>query len=233
MVAPVLSEKQKQILEHIRVFRMTTPDIVKKLFYPDETDNAVKSHLRRLRESGHIQSAPLFHKQVYYHLNPGAARKIFDDDPRTVGPHSPMALAETYGMLRFCCDGPTRFHKFTRKEFVEEFPELLIQNIPEFNYYMDAAPEGKRLGHIYVDRGAKTERVVQRIQSIVGKRLRHPIWHREVLSNQNCRFAMGVVTFSDEKANVIQKRLSEDIPNIRIRMKVVKELFFLLNKKSH
>ena len=166
-------------------------------------------------------------------MRPDAARKLFDDDPRTVGPHSPMALAETYGMLRFCCDGPTMFHKFTRKEFIEEFPELLIKNIPEFNYYMDVDPDGNRLGHIYVDRGAKTERVVHRIQIIVGKRLRHPVWHKDLLSNQNCRFAMGVVTFSDEKADIIKKRLFEDIPNIRIRVKVVKELFFLPNKKSN
>ena len=229
----ILTEKQKQVLDHVRVFRMTTPDMVKKLFYPEETENAVKSHLRRLRESGHIRSAPLFRKNHYYYLSPDAARKLYDDDPRTVGPHSPMAIAETYGMLRFCCDGPIQFHKFTRKEFVEEFPELIIKNVQEFNYYMDKDSAGNRLGHIYVDRGAKIERIIKRIQTIVGRRLQHPVWHRDILSRENCRFAIGVVTFPDRKAAVIEKKLKEELPDVRIRMKVVEELFFLTNQKRN
>ena len=228
-----LTEKQSQVLNHIRVFRMTTPQIVKKLFFPDETPNAVKSHLRRLGDAGYIRHAPLFsEKKRYYYLSPDTARTLFDLDPRTVKPNGPLAMAETYGILRFCCDGPNLLHKFARNEFVEEFPELIIQNVPEFNYYMDSDPDGNRLGHIYVDRGAKATRILGRIQALVGKRLKHPVWHQEMLSKQNCRFAVGIATVTDRKAEVIQKLLEDEFPEIRFRIKVVCELFLLINKKT-
>jgi len=233
MVKSVLTEKQSQVLNHIRVFRMTTPQIVKDLFFKDETPNAVKSHLRRLADAGYVRHAPLFsQKQRYYYLSPDTARTLFDMDPRTVKPNGPLAMAETYGMLRFCCDGPTRFHKFSRTQFIEEFPNLVIKNVPEFNYYMDSDPEGNRLGHIYVDRGAKATRIVGRIQAVVGKRINHSVWNQEVLSKQNCRFAVGIATLTDRKAEVLQKLLEDEMPEIRFRIKVVRELFLLINKKA-
>ena len=53
-----------------------------------------------------------------------------------------------------------------------------------------------------------------------------------MLAKEHCRFAIGIVTFPDKKAEAIEKVLKDEFPEIRFRFKILEELFFLTNKKG-
>jgi len=143
-VVTTLTEKQLAVLRHIQTFRMTTPPVVKALFFPDEGPDAVKSFLRRLREAGLIDSAPLFEKYRYYHLAKPAA-SFLGEDPRKCSHLPPSSLLDHYGMLLFCCSQKPFRKRYPESEFRAEHPQLAVPGLLHRNYYIDRNEEEARL----------------------------------------------------------------------------------------
>jgi hypothetical protein len=228
------AERDDAILKHLKRYHLTTPEVLRRLFFPDVSTNAVTKVTSRLTREGRI-SRPLrlFEQRRYFVLTPREAVRL--------GEHRAVArkfeyqgLVNAYGVLCFCATTGTQ--KFTPKEFEEKFPELVIRGVRSGNYYIDveetdAGPlpaEGKksRLGFMLVDYGTSVETLVKKTQKITGRAYTLPAFARLI---QKGNFVIGIITPTVAKAEAVKAALSDDSPgNVRYRIEAVPELGELL-----
>lgn len=155
-----LTERDRRILEHLKRYRLTTFQTLKKLFYADRDESALKSTVyKRLIPGRYLESAPLTSTgKKYFHLGELGADEV---GLRDAGKpfRDTATLARRFGVLVFCCNGPRDLRpRFTLEEFSEFFPEWreryprLSHHFTHNDYFLDVDDEGeKRLGQILVD----------------------------------------------------------------------------------
>lgn len=128
------AERDDAILEHLRRYHLTTPEVLHRLFFDGVSPNAVTKVTSRLTREGRI-SRPLrlFGQRTYFVLTPREAVRL--------GEHRAIArkfayqgLVNAYGVLSFCAENGVQ--KFTPREFAAKFPELVIPGVRSGNYYM-------------------------------------------------------------------------------------------------
>lgn len=146
------------ILEHLRRYHLTTPEVLHQLFFTGSQLNAVRKVTSRLIREGRISPATLYEQRKYFVLTPREAERL--GEHRSIGrKFEYQGLVNAYGLLSFCV--ALEVQKFTPREFAQTFPELLIPGVRSGNYYLEPeeTPQGikKRLGFIYVDYGANLE----------------------------------------------------------------------------
>lgn len=225
-----LSPEQLEVLGHLRTFRVSTAEVVRELFFEEGTPEGVKSFLQRLRARGLIASADLFGTTDYHFLTNDGLRLFGDPPKRTVGLNS-SALAEAYGILRFCTRTRGRT-KLRKDQFQAKFPELVVKTMRATNYYLDDEEEPRRIGAIYVDRGIDTSKVGRRVgQTIIRKRLVDSTWRTNVLHSR--RFAVGVVTPTEHKVATLRARFAREWEGIAFRFEVVPELLLIRDRRKH
>jgi hypothetical protein len=158
-----LQDRDEQILQHLRRYRIATPEALNHLFFPNQTEEAMKSTLKRLRrtDSPYIESAKLYPRgnQVYYHLAPAGAAHVGVSE-KMACPVEQEALVRLLGQMLFCCVGPRLRPKFTAEEFSRSFPGVLVpdsrlaQRFPYDGYFLDVDEDGvRRLGRMLVENG--------------------------------------------------------------------------------
>ena len=225
-----LSSEQLEVLRHLRTFRVSTADIVRETFFQAGTSEGVKSFLQRLRARELIASADLFGATDYHFLTNEGLRLFGDPPKRTAGLNS-NALAEAYGILRFCSSSDHR-RKLRKDQFTTQFPELATRGVRATNYYLDDEQTPRRIGFVYVDRGIETSKVARRVGAMaISKRLRHPNWRTSVLDAH--RFAVGIVTPAPQKVETLRARLERDWPFVAFRFHVVPELLLIRDRRRH
>ena len=225
-----VSEEQFAVLKHLRTFRVTTAEVVQQTFFPDGKQEAVKSFLQRLRARGLIQHADLYGTTDYHFLTNEGLR-LFGDPPRRTAGLNPNALAEAYGMLLFCTRATGR-RKLRKGQFATQFPELAVRGARSTNYYLDDEEEPRRIGFIYVDRGIETSKVARRVGAVaIKKRLEHSAWRSSVIHSR--RFAVGIVTPSEQKAATLRARLEREWDFVTFRFEVVPELLIIRDRRRH
>jgi hypothetical protein len=220
--APIaLTGTDEAILAHVRRFRMTTQEVVHRLFYPGRDPDVVKSSLRRLRDGGHLASATLYQQRRYYHLTPRAARVLFGEKDKVARPFGEQALPRAYGILAFCClREPTRT-KYTTAEFEKTFPQLVAPGLPSSWYYRDEDGTHNRLGFIQVDHGAHHRRIVSKCHAVIRRRMEFDTWRTLITAD---RFVIAIVTARQRKADRIQETLREELQTVKFRIELVPEL---------
>ena len=225
-----LSPDQLEALKHLRTFRVTTSDVLRRLGIGGGSAEGVKSFLQRLRARGLIASADLFGTTDYHFLTNKGLALFGDPVRRTLGLHS-SALAEAYGILLFCIQGEGR-KKLRKDQFQTQFPELAVRGMRATNYYLDDEEKPRRIGFLYVDRGIDTSKVARRVGTVaISKRLGHPKWRTSVLDAH--RFAVGIATPSPQKVETLRTRLERDWPNVAFRFEVVPELLLIRDRRRH
>jgi hypothetical protein len=225
-----LSPEQLGVLGHLRTFRVSTAEVVRELFFEEGTSEGVKSFLQRLRARGLIASADLFGTTDYHFLTNDGLRLFGDPPKRTVGLNS-SALAEAYGVLRFCASSGHR-KKLRKQQFQTQFPELATRGVRATNYYLDDEETPRRIGFIYVDRGIETSKVGRRVGSVaIKKRLEDSSWRTQVLHSR--RFAVGIVTPTEHKVATLRARLEREWEYVTFRFHVVPELLLIRDRRRH
>ena len=225
----VLADK---VLNRIRLFRVMTFQALCQMLYEHEPQ-ALKSALRRLKESGYIETAHLLiGNRKYYHLTKKCLIKRFGDSPKAAGPLGALALPEHFGMMSFFSE-QTNHTKLSRSEFQKLFPKLcLVTGLRTGNYYLHKDTDGKKLlGYIYVDRGSADFRIVSKIRSkIVAPRLNDTSWRKQIIDKN--RFVISIVTTTPVKAAAIEDALVGAIySNIQFFTHVNPELELLLLRR--
>lgn len=228
-----LTDRQTEILAHIRAFRMSTFEVLHRLFFEDNEPEAVKSFVHRLREAGYLDTADLIYPRKYVYVTPMTVRRLFGESGKGAKPLGVYALARQFATLSFCCLGDTIQRKLTATEFREKFPTLSDNTLPKDFYYVDKDTSPQRLGFIYVDHGGSDpRRIYQRYRRIVTQRFRFPAWRQEVIDRD--RFIVAVITAKEERKKRIEEAFAEhqavraDNRLVSHRIEVVPDLIHLI-----
>lgn len=227
MVDVTLTAGQRRVLEHVRLFRITTQDVLERLYFRGREKN-VKSFLQRLRKRGFLDFAPLTSRRNYYHLTQRGLQLLGAPDLRA-GPLKGDSLVERYGILEFCSRRPAARQKLSKEDFATRFPQLAPRNMPGTCYYVDAEEEPRRYGWVYVHRSAPAWRVQTRVvQNILGRRYAHEGWKRVIDAGQ---FAVAVVSSTAQKSAELREIFSGDWPQVAFRFEVIEELLPILDRQ--
>jgi hypothetical protein len=227
-------ERDDAILEHLRRYHLTTPEVLRRLFFDGTSLNAVTKVTSRLTREGRI-SRPLrlFGQRSYFVLTFREAVRL--------GEHRSIAkmfdrqgLVNAYGVLSFCVENGVQ--KFTPKEFAEKFPELVIPGVRSGNYYIDVEEKGdgplpaegrkSRLGFMSVDYGTSPETIVKKVRKITGRGYSLPAFGQLI---QRGGFVIAIICPTAAKVEAVKAALSDEAPGfVRFRVEAVTELEELL-----
>lgn len=225
------AERDAAILEHLRRYHLTTPEVLHRLFFPGVGLNAVRKVTARLIRERRISPARLYEQRKYFVLTPREAERL--GEHRSIGrKFEYQGLVNAYALLCFCA--ATGVQKFTPKEFAEKFPDLVIPGVRSSNYYREPeqTPEGlkKRLAFIHVDYGISPNALLKKVRKIPSRAYTLPAFATLI---QRGLFIVTVLTPTEAKAAEIRAALSLEQPSpVRFRIQVVPELAELLTHRG-
>jgi hypothetical protein len=224
---PRLQDRDREILEHVRRYRLSTPEVLHRLFFDDSKMNAVTKVTTRLTELEFLQNHPLFGTNRYFTLGRRGARAT-GMAQKTVGPLGPQALYRDFGALAFFCLSNPPLRKFTVSELARNpsFASLLAPKIDSSHYYLDEFEKVIRLGHLWVEAGGPVDYVVRKVQqTIIAPRMSVPILANYI---QTQRFVVTIVTCTESKRVAILEALKQMATPVFFRVEVVSDLIHLL-----
>ena len=214
------SLQQFELLEHLARFRISTLHVLSDVFGKEY--EAVKSAVRRLRNRGLVEDAPLGVNGQCYFLSAKGARAL--GRRQSGAALGAAALAKRYGVLLFCTRHSDR-EKLTEEEFSSAeggFPALIAPKIDASSYYLDFQLEAPRVGFVYVHTGAADDEVRRKFRErIIGRRMALRPW-RELIEGR--RFVVGVVTSSASRGEELGQVLGEDWPHVSLDFETLPEL---------
>jgi hypothetical protein len=227
-------ERDDAILEHLRRYYLTTPEVLRRLFFEGTTLNAVTKVTSRLAREGRI-SKPLrlFEQRSYFVLTPREAVRL--GEHRSIGrKFEYQGLVNAYAVLSFSVENGSQ--KFTPKEFAEQFPELVIRGVRSGNYYIDVEETGEgplpaegrksRMGFMLVDYGTSPETILKKVRKIIARDYTLPAFARLI---QRGNFVIAILAPSPAKVEAVKAVLSDEAPGpVRFRVEAVRELGELL-----
>jgi hypothetical protein len=225
------AERDAAILEHLRRYHLTTPEVLHRLFFQGAGLNAVRKVTSRLVRERRISPAVLYEQRKYFVLTPREAERL--GEHRSIGrKFEYQGLVNAYGLLSFCVSAGVS--KFTVKEFAETFKELVIPGVRSGNYYIEpeVTPEGRknRLAFIHVDYGATPKTIVEKVRKIISRGFTLPAFSRLILAGN---FIVTVVCPTEAKAEEIKAALATEPPSpVRFRIAAVPDLGELLMRRG-
>ena len=203
-----LSERDYDIFEHLSRHRMTTREILHKLFWEDSSINAVSKVTSRLVRFGFLNRYELYPPRPYFGAGPQAARLvgIFPDRCKPIGVQDlPIEL----GILDFCCAVKPVRDRLKVSELAQHDPRLLKKNLASNRYYIDVDhvegnEEKRRLGYIFVDCGGEPTHVARKCDHLIEQRYKHEAFRERIDQD---RFVITIVTACEEKRDAINDAL--------------------------
>lgn len=220
-----LVPRDSEIFEHILRYRLTTREVLHRLFFPEASPNAVTKVTSRLRDSGFLRQFDLYEKRQYFVFGPEAARLLGVGLKRTEELGVQTRPIE-YATLAYCSAEPSR-ERLTRGELQEHHPELLVPGIDASRYYLDREGNNTRLASIRIDCGGTTDHVVRKCRDDLDKRLEFDAFREHVANDQ---YMIAIITGRPEKAAAIGQALGRHEWPIRFRIAVIPELIHLVTR---
>lgn len=227
-----ITDRDQQILEHVKRYRITTSDILQGLFFAENQPGSVKNVLKRLKNDDYLQSQPLFQKRVYYQLTAKSARYLGETED-AAKPLGPQALIRRYGVLAYCCQvaNGRQAKRLTRQEFEQAFPHFFQEiDIGQTDYYLDRHGETVRLGQLVIDLGGDYQRLANKCRNEIVDRAIHVSGLKELLTEKLFVLTLVVGEESKQKAllNLFQKK---PLP-VWMRVETVPELVQLIQNSG-
>jgi hypothetical protein len=219
-------ERDLLILDHVMRYRLTTPEVLHRLFFFEDADrNAVTKVTSRLCDREMLLSHQLYASFTYFTLGRHGAR-LTGLAAKKVRPLGPQALYREYGTLVFCCLANPPREKFRVSDVAAKFPQILARNIDSSHYYTDCEGKTERLGYIWVEGGGPLDHIVRTVrQDIIERRRDIPLLRQNIDSG---RFVVAVVTCNADKRNEIAAALRNIATPVFFRVEAVPELIHLL-----
>ncbi|MDZ4686581.1 MAG: hypothetical protein SH850_16040 [Planctomycetaceae bacterium] len=222
---PRLQERDYEILEHVRRYRLTTPEVLHQLFFDDSDRNAVTKVTSRLCLHEFLKSHPLYAGYSYYSLGRRGA-KVVGLSPIKAGPLGPQAKYREYGTLAFCCRQPVRRERLLASEFLKRHPDCSSGRHEAGHYYDDHHESHVRLGFIWVEGAGDVNHVIHKVRhEIIDERRSIPSLRMMI---DEGRFVVAIVTLHEEKKTEIINALKQRQGPVSFRVVVVPELRHLL-----
>lgn len=227
---PRLQDRDYDVLEHLMRYRLTTPEVLHRLFFEGSDRNAVTKVTSRLCADEFLLSHSLYGSNTYFTLGRRGA-KASGLGSGKVGPLGPQACYREFGALSFCCLGNQQRERLRVSEIASKSPQLLSKRIDSAHYYIDHDGTVARLGYIWVEAGGSVDHIVRTVrQDIIDKRRALP-YLLEQINGQ--RFVVAVVTCTQEKKEAITLALRQLASPVLFRIEFYPELIHLLPGTRH
>lgn len=215
-----MSNRDRQILDHVRRFRLTTNEVVQKLFLPNQQLNAVTKVTARLASSGLLRSFPLYHPRTYFTLGDEGAAYLGMPENRAL-PLGPQSLPTEFAVLSYATLGRGYRERLTREELSERY-SISDRGLIEQPY---TDTDGV-LELIRVDLGGAPDHIARKCKRDVELRVDSNEF-RPVLEAGH--FRLVVVTCTQEKSAAISSALNHHLwpDGLMIHLAIVPDLIFL------
>ncbi len=220
-----LGPRDHDIFDHVRRYRLTTRDVLHRLFFPEVKPNAVTKVTTRLSGSGFLNRFDLYESRDYFVLGAEAARLLGVPPKRTEG-LGVQALPIEFATLLYCTGAGDR-ERLTREELQQHHPSILVPGVDASRYYLDRDGGKTRLAAIRVDCGGSAQHVASKCRDDLDRRLEHDAFRGLVANDQ---FMIAIITAREEKAGAIHETLKRHAWPIRFRLGVVPELAQLITR---
>ena len=221
---PRLGDRDYEIFEHLLRYRLTTREVLHRLFFSDSEPNAVTKVTSRLVQHGYLNRYELYPPRSYFVVGPPAAR-FLGLSPKKTRALGPQALVQEYGTLAYCCLSNEPRERLTVSELQKRYPQLLARKLDSSHYYLDNDGEVTRLAYIRVDQGGPADHVLRKCREDLDTRYEHKPF-RELIDAG--RLLIAVVTARQEKADQIHEAIQRHTWPNRFRIEVVPELIHLI-----
>lgn len=222
-----MNDRDHEIFEHLARYRLTTREVLHRLFFEDSQINAVSKVVSRLVKSELLAPHPLDASRKYFTIGPAAASRL--GLPRKwCKPLGSQALPNELGTLLFCCGGAATRRRLKVGEIAKKQPGLLGKGVDSSHYYLEENPETEQtlLGYIRVDQGGPPDHIARKCAQDIEKRTKTPAL-RELIESD--RFVIAVVTCSEAKLEAIRENFARRQWNVRFRLEFREELASLIS----
>ena len=230
---------QRQLLEHVARYRMTTLRAAAASAFRSTTPIPIaRQRLSDLVGAGLLGEAPIYRKQRYYYLmsrgvdlltETGADQASSSESRPAYGPLSEQAKIRAYAMLAFCCLSGEKGGRLTRDQFEREMPNLYRPGMP-MSYYVARRSDQTVLGFLRVDSGGhgRWDRVVRKVRQDIESHWQHSGFRALI---QNETFEIAVVTAMPVKCERIRRALADakKLRPVPLRIVAVPKLIHLLS----
>lgn len=191
-----LQDRDYELLEHLMRYRVTTRDVLHRLFFSDSEPNAVLKVTSRLTDSEYLARHPLVGTNVYFTLGIKGTR-VFGIAAKHSQPLGLQSLFIQMGMLEYCCREKTNRKRLRVSEIQEDHPGLLQRGLESSNYVVDADAAESVLQFVRIDGGGTADHVLRKLHQDLSDRQKNPLCNALIQRN---RFRLVCVTYSQDKA---------------------------------
>ncbi|MCB0324633.1 MAG: hypothetical protein KDD69_13720 [Bdellovibrionales bacterium] len=222
---PRLVDRDFDIFEHIMRYRMTTREVLQRLFFTDSELNAVTKVTSRLVEHGFLRRYELYPSRSYFTLGP-ASRHFLGIRQNATRDLGPIAKAREFAVLCYCCLSDKVRERLTVSELNTKLPGFALGGLDNSHYYLDRHGDTTRLTYMRVDLGGSIDHILRKCRKDVADRMRYDVFD-DLISND--RFALAIVTARSEKVQKIRDALEQQLDwPIAFRIEAVPELVELV-----
>lgn len=215
-----LTERDEAILRHVARYRLTTTEVLRRLFFPTAKPGGEKNVLRRLT-GDYLQTQPLYGKRVYYQLTPLAANTLGERE-ESATPFGAQALLRLYGTLAFCCLGNTLKEVFTRAEFIQAFSSFADRlDLGQHHFYLDHDGRTARLGQILVEQGGESLRLLNKCRKLI-ERWRELPGLQAIIADE--LFVLTLVVAEESKRDRLYGQLRKAPLSVWCRVAVIADI---------
>lgn len=197
------------IKRHVERYRITTVDVVHRLFYPDKTREAAKKSLNRMVDARDLVAVPIG-KRTFYQR-------------RGTPPVASQSLWERFAVLSFCVMHEPRCERLTPAEFSARFPEFATARgiSASHQHYFLPLTGLPRLGRAIVDSDAEPDRAARKCRDTFREASAVP----GLLPLIDARLFVIAALFAEKtKADAVAARLQEANISEPFQFHVIPEL---------
>jgi hypothetical protein len=224
---PKLVDRDYDILDHVSRYRLSTREVLHRLYFNEAEMNAVTKVTSRLVDYGFLNRFELHSGKSYFVFGPEGA-KLFGISPKKCRPLGPQSLICEYAILQFCCLSQDTRERLLVRELAAKLPNLTGKHLRAGYYYLDHNGERPRLSAMRVDHGADSAHIVRKARADLESLILNPAI-RGLVETQ--RFMMAILTVTEQKVQDIQDSLLRHSWPIPFRVEAVPDLAPLMGRR--
>lgn len=219
-----LSDRDQRIIEHVARHRITTNEVVHKLFFSGQQPNAVTKVTARLCRSGFLRKFPLFHPRCYFRLGPQSIQLLVLSEHR-IRPLGPQSLPIEFGALAWSTMGENCHRRLTLQE-LRNSCKWMEEGLLALPHCLDETGTSPILELVRIDLGGRPDHVARKCVLDVQLRSRHDEF-RDMVRHESVRLV--VVTGTIDKAAAIREALDGHLwpDGLAIHLAVIPDLLQL------
>jgi hypothetical protein len=223
-----ISARDRQIVEHVARYRLTTVEVLRRIVIRGLSANAVSKIANRLCDSGLLQKFTLLHPTRYYLLGELGAKSLGIGTHRTI-PLGPQSLPMEYAVLAYSALSKQPRKRLTSSE-VRTLCPWLPAALVESPHCLDEQQQILEL--VRIDLGGPADHVARKCAADVNDRRRIREFDPFITGGH---FRLVVVTATKEKSASIRQALDRhDWPiGLALHLSIVPQLLSLTASRHH